>query len=286
MTEENDYFDFSRPWRQRADDNYTQGLRVSWDVASVPSFMRPLLCPDRHACASTFEIGQEMYTPTVDGVRPIPGQRPYAGWLSVSASTVAATHRTRRAVGITLGVTGPASLAEQTQAAFHHLIRRFHQPLGWAGQLPTEPGFAIDAEEAWHVGAPGRAARWLDIIPTMQATAGTLRIALSAGGRVRLGFPLSHPWLVDAGARPWEVYLFSGGQVEAVARDLFLDGTTFHSSVHVQHQPLVMNWERGIGARLGRLGIEYRIVAQGREYRNGPVAHPFGGFTITWRTMP
>jgi hypothetical protein len=284
VTEENDFLDVALPAHGRPDDNYTQGLHLSRDVAGVPSFVRRWMCPARHACASTLELGQDMYTPTEDAPQPIPGQRPYAGWLYVRASTAAATVHTRRTIGITLGVTGRASLAEQTQAAFHRLIPRFRRPLGWSHQLPTEPDVAIDAESAWYVSAPGRAARWADVVPTAHATAGTLRTALGVGGRARVGFPLTHPWLVNTSARAWEVYVFVGGQLQAVGRDLFLDGSTFHRSVRVAREPLVSDWERGIGVRLWQLGVEYRVVTQGRRYRDGPVAHPFGGITITWWT--
>lgn len=286
LTEENDYFDFLLPISRRPDNNYTQGVRVGYDLAAVPSFVRHLVCRDRHACTATLEVGQQMYTPTKDGDHPIPGQRPYAGWLYARGSTATATTRMRRSIGITLGVTGSASLAAQTQTAFHRLIGKFHPLLGWSQQLPTEADFAIDAEQAWYLAPPGRAARYVDIVPTVRATMGTLRTALGVGGRARLGPALLHPWLVDARARWWDTYLFLGGQLSAIGHDLFLDGTTFRRSVHVDREPLVADWEYGIGVRIWRIAVEYGVVTQGREYRAGPRAHAYGGFTIAWRMTP
>lgn len=117
---------------------------------------------------------------------------------------------------------------------------------------------------------------------TCAPSVGTLRTAAGASARARVGLGLTHPWLADPERRWWEAYLFVGGQTEAVARDLFLDGSTFHRSVHVSREPVVGAWERGVGVRLWRLGLEYRAVSQGREYRTGPAVHPFGGITLSW----
>jgi hypothetical protein len=45
---------------------------------------------------------------------------------------------------------------------------------------------------------------------------------------------------------------------------------------------VVGDWERGAGVRLGRLSLEYRAVTQSREYRTGPVTHPFGAIIMSW----
>ena len=283
-TAENDYFDFWLPPDRRSDDNYTQGMRVSADLAGVPPFLRRLACRDRlpSQCATTIEVGQDMYTPTDDAVHLLPGERPYAGWLYLRMNTTAATARNRLIVHEILGVTGQASLAAQVQTDFHHIIHGFRRPLGWAGQLPTEADFALGAEDDWYVATPGEARHWVDFIPSAHATVGTLRTALGVGGRARVGIALTHPWQVDTTARPWEAYFFVGAQSEAVARDLFLDGSTFSRSPHVAREPVADEWERGIGIRLWRLGLEYRAVTQGREYRTGPATHTFGGITLTW----
>jgi lipid A 3-O-deacylase len=284
ITAENDYFDFWRPPDQRSDDNYTQGARISADLDAVPPFLRRLICRDRVAsqCMTTVEVGQEMYTPTNDAVHLLPGERPYAGWLYLRMNTTAATARNRLTVDEVLGVTGPPSLAAQVQTDFHHLVHGFRRPLGWAEQLPTEADFAVGAEDDWYVPAPGEARHWADFAPAAHATVGTLRTAFGVGGRARMGIGLTHPWLVDTAARPWEAYFFVGGQSEVVARDLFLDGSTFSRSAHVAREPLIGEWERGIDVRLWRLGVEYRAVTEGREYRTGPPTHTFGGITLTW----
>ena len=282
ITAENDYFDFWRPPDRRPDDNYTQGARVTVDVVPVLSVVRRLVC-DLHApCGSTVEVGQELYTPTNDSADPIPGERPYAGWLYARATAKTVTPRRRRSFDVTVGVTGPASLAEQTQDAFHAWIPGFRRPLGWSHQLPTELAGALSTEEAFYVAAGSRALQWVDLAPAAHATLGTLRTAFGLNARLRVGVNLTHPWLATPAHRLWEAYALLGGHTEAVARDLFLDGSTFQRSIHVRREPIIGSWERGVGVRVWRLGCEYRAVTQSREYRTGPAAHPFGSISLSW----
>ena len=282
VTAENDYFDFWRPPNLRADDNYTQGARVAVDMTNVPPVVRRLFCGMHATCGATIEVGQELYTPTVDSAYPLPGERPYAGWLYARGAAQAVTPRRRRSLDLKLGVTGPASLAAQTQEAFHDWIHGFRRPLGWSNQLPTELAGALRTEEADYLAAGSRAQPWVDFVPTGHVTLGTLRTAVGLSARVRVGVNLTHPWLVGPGTRWWEAYIVLGGETEAVARDLFLDGSTFQRSIHVEREPIIGSWERGVGLRLSHLGFEYGTVTQSREYRTGPVTHPVGTISVSW----
>jgi hypothetical protein len=181
-------------------------------------------------------------------------------------------------------MTGPASLAEYAQDRFHNTFAPVRALLGWKYQLPTEPDAAVQFTQAWYLAPPRAAACWGDLVPTAHATLGTLRTAAGAGGRLRVGFDLDHPWLVDATTHAFSAFAFVGASGEAVGRDLFLDGDTFRPSLHRDHKPLVGNWERGIGIRAARVALEYRAVTQSREYQAGPATHTFGGITLTWWT--
>ncbi|HZK77851.1 MAG TPA: lipid A-modifier LpxR family protein, partial [Gemmatimonadaceae bacterium] len=96
---DNDFFDFWMPIHERPDVDYSQGMRVSWDVSGVPSQGRRLVCGKRSACGLKFEVGQEMYTPEIDSPTPVPGERPYAGWLYGSIAIRAADAGTARSIG-------------------------------------------------------------------------------------------------------------------------------------------------------------------------------------------
>lgn len=281
LTVDNDAFNFWVPPRQRPDDNYTHGARFAWDVSWTPRFANGWICMRAASCGGTVEVGQEIYTPNVDALVPVLGDRPYAGWLYGRAGVRGAHGHVLRSLDLTVGVTGPLSLAGATQRALHSRVPAFRQPLGWPHQLPTELAFAARARQSWRVAPSGPAGRVVDLIPTVGASAGTLRSALGAGVRGRAGARLDHPWLAS---RPSNVtlYGFAGVRAELVGRDLFLDGTLFRPSVRVRRVPLLGEWEGGVGVRLRRLRLEYRVVTRSREYHRGPRTRTHGSFTLSW----
>jgi lipid A 3-O-deacylase len=283
MTVENDAFDFWLPPDKRPDDNYTHGTRVAWDRVGAPTTLRRVICRQRADCGAVLEVGQEIYTPTKDSNLPLLGERSYAGWLYARGGVVAATATTRRDVAMIVGVTGPASLAENVQDWFHSTNRRLRTPLGWKYQLPTEPDMAVQLAQSWYLTPAGDGSRWVDVVPVTHAIIGTLRTAVGAGGRLRLGVDLDHPWLVDPAPRKVAAFVFAGANGEVVGRDLFIDGDTFRPSLRRNHKPLVGNWERGLGLRLARIGVDYRIVTLSKEYAAAPI-HTYGGITVSWWT--
>jgi lipid A 3-O-deacylase len=278
---DNDYFDLWRPPRLRPDDNYTQGARMAWDFSGTPRFAKALACTWHPVCGATLEVGQELYTPNTDAPFPVPGDRPYAGWLYGRVDIRGARSHVTRSLGITAGVTGPLSLGESAQNSFHRLFPAFRRPLGWANQLPTEVAFAIRGAQSWRIVPSGSAGHVVDLVPTMSASVGTLRTAVGVGVRVRVGTRLAHPWLTSelSNIAP---YGFIGTRAEAVARDLFLDGTVFHNSVRVEHEVMGAEWERGLGVRVRRLCLEYRAVTRSREYQSGPRSHTYGSLAVSW----
>lgn len=284
VTADNDYFAFWLPPHSRPDEDYTQGARITWEIERGPAFARRLACTAHRACGFTYELGQEIYTPELDSEERLPGERPYAGWLYIQGSAVSATERSRRIFTTTLGVTGRASLAAQTQAAFHRLVPGFRRPLGWDRQLPTEPDAALRATAEWYVRAPSAMGSWADLVSTTSGVVGTLRTAMGAGVRTRLGLGLTHPWLADSHVHHWEGYVFVGAHGEWVGRDLFLDGATFHDSESVDREAFMTDWERGVALRFRRVGIEYRAVDQGRQYPTGLANHPLGSISLTYWT--
>jgi lipid A 3-O-deacylase len=283
VTVENDVFDFWLPPDKRPDDNYTHGARIGWDPGGTPARARRLMCRDGSACGASVEIGQEIYTPTKDAELPLRRERSYAGWLYARGDVTAATETSHRALTIIAGVTGPASLAENAQDWFHSTSSRYRTPLGWKYQLPTEPDMAVQFAQSRRTSLPADGLPWLDFVPETHAIVGTLRTAFGAGGRLRLGVDLDHPWLVDKTRRDFSAFVFAGASGEAVARDLFIDGDTFRPSLHRSHKPFVGDWERGVSFRLWRMGADYRIVTLSRNYAAAPI-HTYGGLTLTWWT--
>ncbi|HEX8905497.1 MAG TPA: lipid A deacylase LpxR family protein [Longimicrobiaceae bacterium] len=264
VTVENDLFAPRRPSERPADYEYTAGTRVSWtsERAGWWAGRRRLDADSAARRRTVWEVGQEIYTPRNDAAEPLPGERPYAGWLYGSVSAVEMRPRRTRVLTLQLGATGPPSLAEPVQTTLHRLAG-FRAPLGWAHQLAFEPGVVLRYGESRTL----LAREGVELGPEWEAEMGNVLTGAKAGVRARAG-----------GRR---VYAVAAARGEWVARNLFLDGNTFRDGPRVEKRPFVAQAVAGAGARIGRVGIEYRAVIRGREYRTQTKPHAWGSISIT-----
>jgi hypothetical protein len=225
-----------------ADYDYTHGLMVAVETGPARRFL----------------AGQRIYTPRRDAPEPVPGERPYAGWLFAGAQIA----RGQRSLAVEIGFTGPAALGEPVQNGVHRLLGSERQE-GWEHQTGFEPGILLRLQEArrfdW---GPAR------IEPAVSVALGNVRTAASAGASAEVG----------RGPGP---YARAGGRHEWVARDIFLDGNTFRSRSTARKLPFVSEGEVAVGYRAQRWSAEYRFVARTREYRAQPDGHAYGSLVLT-----
>ena len=290
---DNDAYDFWTPKRLRPDHDYTNGVDLRMELAGAPGWAR-WVAPRAPSCSAaaagatcartTLRFGQKIFTPryTLDE-EPNPGQRPYAGWLYLAAATRVESERASRSIGVEAGVTGKPSLAEAVQTAWHRLAG-FYPPEGWQYQLGFEPDFAAQVEESRLVEARAGETRVAAIVPTVAADAGTLHVGARVSVDARAGYAVPHPWRGAAKADPpVSLYALARVQQAAVARDLFLDGSTWRSSVRAERIPFVAEREVGIGARFRGFTAEYRSVRRGREYEAQEKPHTWSTFELGFR---
>ena len=286
---DNDAFNFWIPFAERPDQEYTNGSWLSLELAGAPGWVQRapagfFRCPEGGAdCLSrTVEFGQKLYAPRSDGVVLIPGDRPYAGWLFAAGTVQRATARSRRSLGVELGVTGPPSLGEPVHKAWHELTG-YYDPLGWDNQVGFEPALALRYEGAQLLDVSAGGVRVADAAPYWGAAAGNLLTGAHAGVRLRAGYALPHPWRSADEPSPgdWSLYLLAGVRHEAVARNLFLNGNTFGPDLSVEPLPLVRETEVGGGVRYRGATLEYRVNDRTREYRTQPEGHTFSSFVLT-----
>ena len=285
MRADNDAFDFwMAPWN-RPDEEYTSGVHLAYDGGEVPWWARRIASGLQFCTAlsiscrtSHVEIGQDIYTPLVPqtgGAATI--ERPNAGWLYASQSAQWLTTDRSDAFSITLGVTGPPSLARFTQHLAHNVAPAFNRPTDWSRQVAFEPGVIARFEHAARFGSPADAPLGIDIVPRAGVSLGNVLTAADAGARVRFGWRMSHPWLPPTRDIGFDV-LF-GASARAVARDLFLDGNTLQDGPRVGHEALVESGEVGFELHVRGLALGYRAVADSRAYTGGPRWHPWGSMT-------
>ena len=280
---DNDAFNFwTTPWN-RPDGEYTSGVHITYDGGAAPRWSRGIW-PAATACVvgarecqtSRAELGQDIYTPSLSASSPIPrpDERPNAGWLYLSQSARVLKPSRADELTVTLGVTGPPSLARFTQRLAHAAAPHFNRPTDWTRQIGFEPGAMVRYEQRRRIGP---SAGYFDLIPEIAATLGNVNISSEAGLLVRTGLNLHHPWLPESGGA--ELVILGGVSGRVVARDLFLDGNTFREGDRVGHDPFVKTAQVGAELRIRALTLGYRTVTTSRAYDGGPQWHPWSSMT-------
>ena len=317
---ENDLFDL---FGDNSDSFYTNGLRLERmrerDAASATilfgieaeAVCRIVCNADASgvAVATGWAVGQNIYTPENARIaEPQPNDRPWAGLLYYS-SMVRMRYRDpdlnvgrEDKVEISLGVTGPPSLAEAVQRSWHTDVLGIYDPAGWDNQIKTEPIFQIGSHTALRL-APNESEHF-DFIPRLKANLGNAKVSLEGEAKVRAGVnlrgfgadiisvPVASPYdepverpseLVGRGKPMFAVFLRGG--MKAVAHDILLDGNTFaNNDIRIDRRPFVPEWAAGFEFEIGALRFAYQYIERGSEFetRNGTKGgrHKFGSFTV------
>ncbi len=135
------------------------------------------------------------------------------------------------------------------------------------------------AERIWRLPLVQRYGIEVDTLPEITGGAGTVRDYAQAGISFRLGQGLAsdfgtaiQPGMSGSDAytptRPFVWYVFAGADGQAIARDEFLDGSTFRSnSPHVTKKPFVGEIEGGLGVMLYGMRVTYTQTWQTQEFR-------------------
>lgn len=285
------------------DQNYTNGIRFAWlsPETQTPDWARwaaDNLLPFGGAGNRRLSIalGQSMFTPDdASSYAPIPNDRPYAGWLYGTVGVITDDGHTLENVALTLGMVGPAAMAEPVQDVVHDLTDSPHFN-GWGNQLHNEPGLVLSYERKWRAlfttsaFGPG-----LDLSPHVGVNLGNINTDASLGATVRMGYdlpadygpPRIRPSLPgsdffiptdDLGG-----YLFAGIEGRAVARNIFLDGNTFRDSASVDKEHIVGSVQCGAALTWRQARLSYTHVFMTKEFKTQDDPAQFGVVTISYR---
>jgi len=284
-----------------SDRNYTSGLGLAWVAKpgpapewavkiarSVPWF------PEIGAVRHGYIVGQNMYTPR-DISLPDPrlDDRPYAGWLYVTIGLGVDSPRQTDFFGLTVGVVGPASLAEQSQKAIHRMTGSA-EPYGWDAQLANEPGIELAYQRRWRDVAKGNLAGLeYDLTPHAGGALGNVYTYANAGFTVRYGkrltsdlgplrirpSPPGSGFFVPSDTFSW--YAFVGVDGRAVARNIFLDGNTWRDSRSVDKETLVGDLQWGLAVTWKGVRATYTHVRRTREFETQGPNSDFGAFAVS-----
>lgn len=287
--------------RGTSDQNYTSGLRLGYTTGTnaVPGFLQGVgraVWGDGVQRIS-FDLSQSIFTPR-DTQRnpPDPRDRPYAGYLRLSAALIHDSDNARSLLGMSLGVIGPAALGRQVQNGFHDIIGDTENR-GWHSQLRDEPAIEFLAERTWRIPVARFGGLEVDTLPALTAGVGTVRDYVQAGASIRLGqglgsdfgAPRIRPGLSGndpyTPTRPFVWYVFAGADGQAIARDVFLDGSTFRSnSPHVTKKPFVGEFQAGLAMMLYGVRLSYTQTWQTTSFSGQKAGlFNFGSFAASVR---
>lgn len=291
------------------DRHYSNGFRVDWapstqyELLGLTGWLNSLL-PQRPAGSDprlVLQFGQNMYTPSdITRTDLIEDDRPFAGWLYMTAGVELATDRWTDQIDLTLGIVGPASQAGRLQRAWHRWFD-FRPANGWPNQLRNEPGLNLSYRRQWHLplGKQGRGPM-VSVHPHAGVSIGNVFTNAATG--LMLQFSKGTAWRTPPRIAPTSLgssiigptgggfgwSFFVGVEGRAVARNIFLDGNSFRNSHSVHSKVLVGDLTAGflmvLDGTLGlppvRLSFSYTLRSKQFDGQDG--SNRFGAVSITF----
>ncbi len=297
------------------DGDYTNGVKLALSRIYTPakdkrsSIKRwmfehlPLMGDPEARRATTFSIGQSIYTPDdTESTILVTDDRPYAGYV-YAGFAFSSNSGTRRDVWeFEIGVVGPWSLAEESQELAHEAYNG-ESPEGWDNQLDNELGLGVAFESRWRSGRLGnRHGFSADLIPHAGARLGNIATYANVGAEIRFGWlvpedfgtcPIRTGCVTDSslaavdsfsrGGRPQlGIYLFITLDGRAVLQNIFLDGNTFEDSHSVDKKTLVGDLKGGVAINYGRFRLTYAYVLRTEEFEERDDEHQFGTISLSY----
>ena len=290
-----------------SDKFYTSGVQINYfNVDKKPPAMVKRLADSwlgfdvGDATATSFTLGQKIFTPQdIKIATPQARDRPWAGWLYGSVGLINVYPEHVDQFGVTLGVIGPASLAEQTQTFIHKHITDSPKPMGWNHQLHTEPGLILSWDRRWPVVMAAEVDGFrFQMEPNVSVAVGNVSTYAGVGGTVTFGPnqkklqdtpPRLPPAMAGSGYFntpqncDWDWFLFAGVNGRAVARDIFLDGNTFRDSPSVDKKNFVADANAGVAVTYGNTRLAYTLVYRTQEFYGQSDPSIFGSLSLTHR---
>lgn len=286
-----------------SDHDYTNGVLIGYTTApqDTPDWAVDLarklpFFAQEGEVRTRYALGQDIFTPhNLSLPNPPPTDRPYAGFLYGAFGLVDDNETSLDQLQVTLGIVGPASLAEDTQKFVHRIIHGT-DPQGWATQLRDEPGLIIQYERSLKLIPPQSVfGLFFDAEPHYGIAIGNIYDYVNVGGMARLGINIPKdygPLRIDPslpGSGFYEptggvgAYIFAGVEGRAIARNLFLDGNSFQDSRSVSKMNLVGDLELGAAVTFRAFQLTFTHVMRTREYATQKTAAQFGAVNLSVR---
>lgn len=276
---------------------YTNGLFLSlYQVANTEPIDEALLTkPLSWLLDDNFElafnehsIGQMMITPTdISQPVPTPTDVPYAGLLIYRAGRVVIDDNIADMVRTTIGVLGPASLAENSQKFIHKVVGAT-EPKGWDYQLKNEPVAAVYRARAWRYPL----SNMTDVVLLGQAQGGNLESGIGTGAIIRFGRDLKSSFattLLTQGrtTTPAAVkngwYGYVGLEAEYVFNNILINGNTYRDSPSSALRHKQLSWSAGASYAWDEVSVTLGYKSGTALDTFDSSRDSFGTITVAWK---
>ncbi|MFW6372803.1 MAG: lipid A deacylase LpxR family protein [Thermodesulfobacteriota bacterium] len=309
---ENLVFYFENDTFGGTDENYSNAVKISWTSEDIDEYTDgyepgdvPVLggfwSGEGYQRNFGFSVGQNIYTPEdTDTEELVEDDRPYAGLLYLAFALHRKTPKILDTLELTLGLVGPASLAEESQKLVHDILD-IDSPEGWDNQLDNEPGIALTWQRSWRAVADGGSFGWgWDLIPHFGVTLGNISTFANAGFGLRFGYNVPQDFgtsLIRPAAtvlvptaesdprlsqkRDFGIVWFARAEGRGVAYNVFLDGNTFEDSHSVDKEYFVADLSAGISILYKSVKLSYAQVYRTEEFEEQDGGHTFGSVALS-----
>lgn len=287
------------------DQNYTNGVRLTYfdvnadfpDIADTIAQKIPTFDINQSSSAY-YSFGQNLYTPDdIGAIEQDKSDRPWAAFLYGSIGMATQTGDHIDELEATIGIVGPLALGEQVQTVVHKHVTSSPLPNGWDNQLENEPGLILSWQRRWpkpfHFDSTKLT---LTFAPHFGITLGNVYTYSNTGFAFRLSSEKSKNSDTPLRVRPalpgtgyyeapggWGWTIFGGIEGRAVARNIFLDGSTFVSSHSVSKFPIVGDANLGFAFKFWRVRMSYTLVLRSKEFKIQDRSDLFGAATLAYR---
>jgi len=289
------------------DRHYTAGTHIAYAFArgKAPHFLSWLsrFSPlDQGPASREIQIGlgQVISTPEdLSRMTADPRDRPYSGWLYANLSATTRDTRREDEVGFSIGLIGPASLAEDAHELLHEVTGSI-DPQGWDTQLDNEPALQVHFRRSWFVPVKPDDVYEGDLIPRIQAVVGNVYTEIDLGLAWRFGSyvpAIDKPMRGAAGiansaprfaARRDEIdWMFRADVIaRAVAHNVFLDGSVFNDEdLTVDSRTFAWEASAGVQFTFGNfavpIALAFSYVWRAKEFDDQSGPNRFGSIEIS-----
>lgn len=283
---------------------YTNGAFFSlYDISSqnddygTPWLLRPLLGRLISDTGNQWELsghtlGQMMVTPKdIKIADPDPNSAPYAGLLFLRSSYLAVHEDYADQLGLTLGILGPSSGAEEVQKFVHKLVGA-NEPQGWDYQLKDEPVAQLSRSRVWRFTGESPDSARADLLVLGEITGGNLESGLGAAAIARYGGGLKqsfataaqmtermpNPIALDQG---WHVYGgITGGYLY---NQIFVTGNTFRDSPDADLRSWQHSYICGGSYSWQDWSLSLSYFEGSSLDKKGSARERYGSLSVAWR---